>query len=173
MEMSPLSSQSSLDPCFFYAGSQQWVVSRFLHKEGEILTGRDRMIMWTKDGFLSQSHWSVLEGEGSGWRKVSSGRHPQCVTCIAVSWCGRITFKSQQEETGSRYLQHWSFLLANSQRMTRLLVIWKEKKDSLCFRTDLIWMSFKYFIVCCWLGALSDDKYRSKSILWQWTQSPL
>lgn len=128
MEISPLSSQNSLDPCFFYTGNQQWVVTRFLHKGREVLTGRDRIITWIRDGFLSQSHWSVLEREGSGWRKVSSGQHPQDVTCIAVSWFGRTTFKCHQEETGSHYLQHWSFLLANSQRMARLLVIWKEKR---------------------------------------------
>lgn len=33
----------------------------FLHKEREILTGRDTEIVWTRAGFLSLSHQSVLE----------------------------------------------------------------------------------------------------------------
>ena len=56
----------------------------FLHKEREILIGKDREIVWTRDGFLSQSHQSVLEGEEPDVIKDSSGQHMQYVICIAT-----------------------------------------------------------------------------------------
>lgn len=56
----------------------------FLHKEKEILTGRDRGIEWTRDGFLSQSPQSVWEGEELHSIKVSSGQHMQYVICAGT-----------------------------------------------------------------------------------------
>lgn len=56
---------------------------QLLQKEREILTGRDKEIVWTRDGFLSWCHQSPLEGEEPDSIKVSTGQHMQSVICIA------------------------------------------------------------------------------------------
>lgn len=101
----------------------------------QISSQRKRSPYWKgQNNYVDQRWISVSEslacaGRGRIWLEKSQlWSHPQDVTCIAVSWSGRTTSKCHQEETGSHYLQHWSFLLANSQRMARLLVIWKEKR---------------------------------------------
>lgn len=135
-----------------------------LQKEREILIGWGKEIVWTRDGFFClgviNPHW---KGKNLTWLRSALASICNPWFALLQFICGmKLTreknfLKATRKKEDSDICSTDNFCLLALIKDDKTVENVEGNKDLMCFRTDLLWMSLQYFILCCWLGALPDD----------------